>query len=167
IAAASHLALGVLPSGDVRAVYFDPGAKTLFSKLRTASGWGAPSMIPGAFDPDSGIPDVGHVSQFIDVAGSAHVAFHIARLSGESEAHYSQFAGSNWTDPKTLEGIQFDGVAGYSIGLGVANEVRPALHFVLPRNATVADLRMATWSRAEDIPTLEVLSQGIASDTPP
>jgi hypothetical protein len=164
----SEVALGVLPSGDVRVAYYDPTALTLFSKLRTAAnGWEAASMVKNGFEADAGVPGVGHVSQVIDDVGSAHVAFHLARVSGESEARYSQFAGPLWTDPKTLEGIQFIGMAGYSIALGLTGQTRHAAYFVLPIKATGADLHMASWISPNDVPTIEVLEQNLPSDDPP
>ncbi len=164
----SCIALGVLPSGDVRAAYYDPGQRTLFSKLRTAqNGWQSPSTIRSGFEPDAGVSGIGHVVQVIDEVGSAHVAFHQSRATGQSEPRDSQLAGSLWTDPKTLENIGFTGYAGFSMALGVTGQTRHAAYYVIPSAGIGADLHLARWVSASDMPTVEILAQQVPTHTSP
>jgi hypothetical protein len=168
IALPSDIALGVLPSGDVRATYYDPAQGILSSKVRTvASGWQPASQIPQAFATDGGVAGIGQVSQVIDDVGSVHVAYDFSPLSGITEARYSQYAGPLWGDPKQLENLNFAGQSGFSIALGITGQTRHAAYFVIPTGATTADLHLASWIGQNDPPTIEIVAQQLPSSATP
>lgn len=165
IAQSSEIALAVLPNGDVRAVYYDPSQTTLYSKLRSSVGWGAPTIVhPGI--SDAGVVGTGQVSEVIDQVGSPHVAFHNPRMSGGSDPRYVQFAGTGWTTTKTLDNADLMGISGFSIALGIVDQTRYAAYYFRPTGAVVAQLRLASWISSTDTPTVTIVDPVLDQSIP-
>lgn len=172
---ASEIAMAVEPStGNVLATArVNTGTKPdggeiakLVARRKLASGafTAMPDLAPDLSPDDA--PGVGAASLLFDTAGTPNVLFHHCESSFGSSARYHTFDGLLWAPRKTLDNIGTAGFAGYGARLAVHETRKIAVFFyrqALQSNPATADLRVASWSLADDTPTIEVLEQGIPS----
>ena len=113
-------------------------------------------------------PGVGAASLLFDSAGTPNVLFHHCESIFGSSPRYHTYDGTLWAPKKTLDNLGTNqGFTGYGVRLAVAEGKKVAVYFhrrAGQSNPVTADLRIATWSLADDTPNIEILSQGIASD---
>ncbi|WP_394830318.1 hypothetical protein LVJ94_27800 [Pendulispora rubella] len=165
----ASMALTVAPSGEVRATYSSPGQRSIFSKAKPRGGtWGAATLVASYRDDDDGggstsVPGAWHVSAVSDESGSTHAAFHAPRAKVYSEPRYTQFTGTAWNDSKVLDNSVGTSTAGFSIALGLVGTLHHAVFYHRALSATVADLRLASWTGGDSLPTIQILDQNIPS----
>jgi hypothetical protein len=120
-------------------------------------------------------PETGAASLVIGPSDQLHLVYHFCYVSATqppsvSTPRYHILASDIWSDPKTVDNNFVDGLAGFSPRLVVngGNHKAAAYFFRKAGQAGVptAELRLATWVLDADMPTIEVLDQGIPSEDP-
>ena len=119
-------------------------------------------------------PGTGAASLVIGPSDQLHLVYHSCNLTASeppsrSTPRYHMLAGTGWSDPKTIDNHAVDGLSGFSPRLVLSgNRKYAAYYFHKAGQAGVptADLRLATWVLDADMPTVEILDQGIPSEDP-
>lgn len=114
-------------------------------------------------------PGVGAASLFVDPSGQLGAAFHHCESLNVSSPRYRTFDGTMWSLRKTIDNAAMDGLSGYGVRLAIHGTKKYAAYFHRKANQAppaTADLRVASWSLANEASTIEVLDQGIPSEDP-
>ncbi len=117
-------------------------------------------------------PGTGAASLVIGPSDQLHLAYHFCYVSASeppsvSTPRYHILAGNSWSDHKTIDNQTIEGLAGFSPRLVLSgNRKYAAYYFRKGGQAGVptADLRLATWVLDSDLPSIEILDQGIPSE---
>ena len=101
-----------------------------------------------------------------------HLLYHHVATQFHSTPRYHSLDGTTWSYRKTVDNNALDGLSGSSPRLAVFGTKKFAVYFFRKGGQTTpvtADLRLATWEKADDTPKIEVLDQTIPSamDYPP
>lgn len=113
---------------------------------------------------------VGATSIFVDPGGQAHLLYQwndSVVAPNHSNPRYHTLAGGIWSDRKTVDNGIIDGLSGFSPRIVVSGTKKFAAFYFRKAQAApprTADLRLATWDSAMDVPQIEVLDQQIPSD---
>jgi hypothetical protein len=157
--ATARVTTGVKDSGA-------PIAK-LVARSKTVSGAFTPMPdVVTALSPDDA-PGVGAASLLFDSAGKQNVIFHYCESATGSQPLYHAFDGNLWSPKKTVDNGSFDGISGFDVRLAVHGSDKIAAFFYRKGGqsdlSATADLRIARWSGAGEVPLAFILDQGIPS----
>jgi len=133
-------------------------------KLGAAAFASMPDVITD-LTPDEA-PGVGATSLFVDGAGSLNLLYQFCDSQLSSQPRHHLFDGSNWSLRKTVDNASLDGFSGFSPRLAVSGTKKIAAYFYRKggqSTTATADLRVATWSLASDMPAIEIVDQSIPS----
>lgn len=111
-------------------------------------------------------PGVGATSLFVDGAGTLNLLYQFCDAQFSSQPRHHLFDGSNWSLRKTVDNGALDGFSGFSPRLAVSGTKKIAAYFYrkgAQAGTATADLRVATWTLASDMPAIEIVDQGIPS----
>jgi hypothetical protein len=170
---ASEIALAVDPTGNVLATArvaagTVDGAPVARLVARRKQVGGSFTVMPDLADDLSpgDAPGTGAASILFDKAGVPNVLFHYCESATGSQPRFHVFDGSLWSLRKTIDNNSGDGFSGFGARLAVTNDKKVAAFFYrkgLQSNPATADLRLATWSLVSDVPSIEIIAQGLPS----
>jgi hypothetical protein len=148
----------------------NPQSATLVTRTKPPNGaWTTTTPIPEVDDtltPKVG-PGVGASWLNVDDQDVLHVLYHWDAVPVGSNPRFHTFEQTTWTYRKTLDNQTLDGVCGYNPRLTTFNGKKYALFYFRKGGqdaaSATADLRLATWSKDDDTPEIEILDQQIPS----
>lgn len=119
-------------------------------------------------------PGTGAASLVIGPSDQLHLVYHFCNLTASeppsrSTPRYHLLAGTGWSDHKTVDNQTVDGLSGFSPRLVLSGNRKYAAYFFHKAGQVgvpTADLRLATWVLDADLPSVEILDQGIPSEDP-
>lgn len=117
-------------------------------------------------------PGTGAASLVIGPSDQLHLAYHFCYVSASeppsvSTPRYHMLAGTGWSDHKTIDNQTIEGLAGFSPRLVLSGNRKYAAYFFRKAGQAgvpTADLRLATWVLDADLPSVEILDQGIPAE---
>ncbi len=181
LAAPTRLAIAADPSNGtlyataLKTTTLDGGVKgDVISARRVGNQqWGPlPPVVQGLTVDQA--PGVGPGSLLVDQNGVVHFAYHWCDGFMSSVPRYHTFDGTVWSDRKTIDNNQIDGLSGFSVDLALFGNTKYAAYYFKKSQQTsgaqpTADLRVASWAASLDTPTKEIIDQSIPAPdfTPP
>lgn len=113
-------------------------------------------------------PGIGQASLTFDAQAKLHLVYHHNDAVAGTWPRYHSFDGTGWSYRKTVDNNVPEGIAGFSPRLIVSGNKKIAAYFFRrsgqPAPAS-AELRIATWSGADDTPQVSVIESSIPSAT--
>ncbi len=170
----TEIAVASDPAGNVYAsARIANGTNTarISTKKKTATGAFTdltPLDLASALMPKEA-PGIGSASIFIDPGNQPHLVYHYNDGPQHSTPRYHVLAGSMWSARKTVDNGVPDGISGYSARVVAFGTKKYAAYFFRKAGQggfPTADLRLATWESLGDMPTIEVIEQGVVSTQP-
>ncbi len=172
VADPTEIAVAVDAAGVVYATArVSTGATTAKLSARTKTATGTFTSLPdvyNAFLPKQA-PGLGATSLFVDPNNQLHLLFHQNEVMQHSTPRYHSLDGTLWSYRKTIDNAVVDGLSGYSPRIATFGTKKYAAFFfrkALQGNPVTADLRLASWDAAADVPVIQIVDQGIPSVDP-
>jgi hypothetical protein len=166
----TRLSVAVSPiTQDVVASYFVPPTTAVDGALRTrqrakSNGvWGTPKAVASDFARQTPAGSGQHIARF-DATGTASIAYNYSRDLFSSQPLLAQFVADAWGNFKTVDNNTPDGVAGYSVDLSILGDTKIVAYFAQKAGVKTAELRLARWTLASQMPTIDVRVQGVYAD---
>jgi hypothetical protein len=156
-ASSGELSITVDSTGKATVAAFNPSTGILSSYQRTST-WSAAKTIKSGID--TAAAGAGQVRLVTDANDLPVAALHFTMAVGQAQPRYSEFDGTFWSTPKTVDNAGVNGLFGFSIGVGLYSGMHYSAYFG-QSGAGVVDLRLASWRANSDVPDVSVVVQAL------